>query len=190
MLQGAQTIIDFGVASVGLRLAILSDTHGYLDHRILAVAAHCDAVIHAGDVCGGSILTTLEKSSPRVYAVTGNNDAATRWSNPETGSDILPSAYELTLPGGLLVVEHGDRFGNHPSHEDFQRSWPEARAIVYGHTHRQVVDQSSDPWVMNPGAAGQTRIGDGPSCLVLSISQTGDWSVESMRFDIENSRAA
>ncbi|HHQ69657.1 MAG TPA: metallophosphoesterase, partial [Halothiobacillaceae bacterium] len=54
---------------------------------------------------------------------------------------------------------------------------PEARAIVYGHTHRRVIDQSQIPWVLNPGAAGRIRAIVGPGCLLLN-AQADVWSVE------------
>ena len=56
-----------------------------------------------------------------------------------------------------------------------------ARAVVYGHTHRLLCDQLEEPWVLNPGAAGQVRTFGGPSCLVLHAEPLA-WHVESIRF--------
>ncbi|MDH5767229.1 MAG: metallophosphatase family protein, partial [Gammaproteobacteria bacterium] len=59
-----------------------------------------------------------------------------------------------------------------------------ARAIVYGHTHSMVVDKNESPWVINPGAAGQTRTRGGPSCLVLTANEK-EWDIQMIRFPVE-----
>ncbi|QTR51043.1 metallophosphoesterase family protein [Candidatus Thiothrix anitrata] len=33
-------------------VAIISDTHGHLDPRIIEIIRECDYAIHAGDICG------------------------------------------------------------------------------------------------------------------------------------------
>ncbi len=168
-----------------LRLAILSDTHAHVDPRILAVVAHCDAVIHAGDVCGAHVLEQLTRYAPELHVVAGNNDADTRWRQAGATTDRLPDALHVRLPGGLAVVEHGHRFGNHPDHGELRKAWPEARLVIYGHTHRKVIDQSESPWVVNPGAAGRTRVGEGPSLLVLTIADENDWRIDLRQFEVE-----
>jgi predicted phosphodiesterase len=80
-------------------------------------------------------------------------------------------------------VEHGHTHGHQqPSHESLRKTHPNARVIVYGHTHKQVCDKDETPWVINPGAAGATRTRGGPSCLVLTASDEQEWSIEALRF--------
>ncbi len=181
--DGATARADLQAGADRLKIGVLSDTHGYVDHRIEAVISHCDAVIHAGDVCGDHVLEDLAALCPRVFAVAGNNDAATRWRPNGGPLSRLPEDFRLALPGGELVVEHGHRFGNHPDHQALRDAWPDARLVIYGHTHRQVVDQDAAPWVINPGAAGRTRTGKGPSCIVLTVNDSGEWDLEPMRFE-------
>jgi len=53
---------------------------------------------------------------------------------------------------------------------------------MYGHTHRQVVDSGIEPWVLNPGACGRTRLYDGGSgCLVLEAGEAR-WRVQQWLF--------
>ena len=161
-----------------LRIGVLSDTHGWIDPNIQGILDGADCIVHAGDVMGAPVLRTLEGLTGQLIAVEGNND---RWRGG-LGGDDLPAVAEVMLPGGMLVATHGDQFGATPPHEKLRETWPEARAIVYGHTHRLVCDQESDPWVLNPGAAGRVRVHAGPSCLMLTIDGEG-WTVEAHQFE-------
>lgn len=165
------------------RVAIVSDTHGYLDERIASIVATCDYAVHAGDISSASVLEALKPQHGSVIAVAGNNDQAHMWSATESHIvDDLPDVAELDLPGGKLMVEHGHKHGmSSPSHDSLRSTHPDARVIVYGHTHKLVIDKSASPWVINPGAAGRKRTKGGPSCLVL-IADENQWSVEIQRF--------
>ena len=164
-------------------VALVSDTHGVICPEVLAVVARCDRVVHAGDICGRHILEALHENNEHVTAVAGNNDVPERW--PEEERDVvigLPRIAELELPGGVVAVEHGHEHGwASPDLEGLRSAHPHAKMIVYGHTHHRMVDKSQDPWIVNPGAAGQTRNNGGPSCLVLHASADG-WEIEAFRF--------
>lgn len=166
------------------RIAILSDTHGVLDARIERLSHSCDLAIHGGDVGNADVLARLQPLLGRVYAVRGNNDVAGKW--PERDQDLLghlPEWIELDLPGGTLALIHGHQSGAKGRHARLRRRFPHARAIVYGHSHRLVVDCDTSPWILNPGAAGRTRTYGGSSCLVLTARES-DWMVEVHRFPI------
>lgn len=172
-------VVASGASCRKVRIGVLSDTHGWIDPNIQKTLAGADCIVHAGDVLGISVLQTLEglAGQKQVVAVAGNNDVGGRAAN----GDDLPTVAEVRLPGGILVVTHGDQFGAAPAHESLREAWPDARVIVYGHTHRLVCDQGTLPWVLNPGAAGRTRVHDGPSCLMLTIDGEG-WTVEAHQF--------
>lgn len=167
-----------------LRIAIISDTHAVLDERIADVIKDADIAIHAGDICCGSVLENMHPKMGLVFAVTGNNDHHSVWpSDQKETVEALPDVAEIQLPGGLLVVEHGHTHGHHqPDHASLRKAHPQARIIVYGHTHKQVCDKDKTPWVINPGAAGATRTCGGPSCLILSVSKGSNWTIEALRF--------
>ena len=167
-----------------LTIAIISDTHAVLDEHIADVIKQADIAIHAGDICCGSVLENMHPKMGLVFAVTGNNDHHTVW--PAEHKEIieaLPDVAEIQLPGGLLVVEHGHTHGHHqPDHASLRKTHPQARVIVYGHTHSQVCDKDEEPWVINPGAAGETRTRGGPACLLLTAPQSDEWTIEALRF--------
>ena len=162
-------------------VAIISDTHGHLDERIAALIERCDYAVHAGDILDANVIEAMRPKRHRL-CVAGNNDRPARWPGHQANvCATLPHVAKLGLPGGLLVAEHGDRFGDAPSHAQLRAAHPQARVIVYGHTHRLICDTDQEPWVLNPGAAGRTRNRGGASCLILEAG-VGGWSVQAHRF--------
>lgn len=162
-------------------VGILSDSHGYLDERIKETVNPCDYIVHAGDIFNAHIIEQLQPKK-KLIAVAGNNDYPEAWDAEEVEVvSALPDTSKLELPGGLLIVEHGHRLGNCPDHDQLRWDHAEARVIVYGHTHRRVIDQKAEPWVVNPGASGKVRTHGGPSCLILRTSES-EWSIETVLF--------
>ena len=157
-----------------LKIGILSDTHGAVHPQIVELINDCDFALHAGDIVD---IEVLQKLNPKqeVFAVRGNNDYHITH---------LEDVEVLNLPGGKIVIEHGHRHGHYePCHESLRKSYPDAKAIIYGHTHRQVVDKTKTPWVINPGAAGETRNYDGAKCLMITIDGEKEWDIASHSFD-------
>ena len=175
-----------------LRVAIVSDTHSFVDPRVAETVRSCHRVVHAGDIGDRDIFAALEPMEGEILAVRGNNDTPHQWPR-EHHEALLPLPYEaeLELPGGKLVVLHGDKhFGGHDLHGKLRGLYPDARLIVYGHSHTQVVDQETTPWVVNPGAAGKRLTRGGPKCLVLTASSS-HWKIEKFHFPpLEEARAS
>lgn len=166
-----------------VRVAIVSDTHGVLDARIAEYVSHCDYAVHAGDVGNAAVLAALRPRLGKVFAVRGNNDVAAKWPRADAAILVaLPENSLVELPGGMLAITHGHRAGGaHQRHARLRRQFPEARAVVYGHSHRLLCDQDEAIWVLNPGAAGRSRTFGGPSCLILEAGRRR-WRVEAVRF--------
>jgi len=163
-------------------VGILSDTHGYLDQRIADLIRDCDYAIHAGDIMGAHILEQLHPRNS-VIAVAGNNDYPAMWDKEEAAIvSALPKSTSLELPGGTVNIEHGHRLGGFPEHDQLRWDHSEVKLVVYGHTHKRVIDQQAEPWIVNPGAAGRERTKGGPSCLILSASET-EWTIETVLFE-------
>lgn len=166
-----------------MRIGIVSDTHGVLDPRIQGALVGCEAICHAGDVGSAAVLVALRSLGPRVIAVGGNNDVAGKWEGSERMLEALPDEAELEAPGGRLVVVHGHRvLPASRRHERLRALHPGARAIVYGHSHRRVLDLEPTPWVINPGAAGTARTYGGPSACILT-ARPRRWDVEALVFE-------
>lgn len=153
-----------------LRIGILSDSHGWIHPEIISLMNTCDKIIHAGDIMEED---TLKALTAPLIAVRGNNDEHLAFADIET----------LDLPGGKLVVEHGHQHGwQTPSHDSLRETHIEAKVIVYGHTHKQMIDIETNPWIVNPGASGAVRNRGGSKCLVLTINDTQLWEITPYNF--------
>lgn len=107
-----------------------------------------DAVLHAGDVVTGELLDALRARRP-VHAVLGNNDHGL--------AGTLPDRLVLDLAGVRVALVHdaGPRSGR----ERRMRRWfPDARIVVFGHSHEPVDAEGEDGQrLFNPGSAVQRR---------------------------------
>ena len=162
-------------------VGIISDTHGSIERHILQALERCDVVVHAGDILDPDVLRQITPQSGHVLAVRGNNDTPEQWpAGTRHLLDALPEILQLPLPGGLLVVEHGHRvYPAHERHRKLRLKHPNARAIVYGHTHWRALDQDDPIWVLNPGAAGRVRAHGGAGCLILRAT-ANEWTVNTI----------
>ena len=163
------------------RVAILADTHGFLDPRIADRITECDYALHAGDVGGADVLCALNPRD-RIVAIRGNNDTPAKWADSEWHFlENLPGEARVDLPGGSIVLVHGDdKRSIAERHKALRAAFPDAAAVVYGHSHRLVMDCDETPWILNPGAAGRTRVQGGPSCLLLYCAPEG-WELEAVQ---------
>jgi putative phosphoesterase len=143
-----------------MRVGLISDTHGRLRPEVFDRLHGVERVLHAGDVGSADLLVELEAIAP-VTAVWGNTD----------GFDVrerVDEVAEVELAGRRVVVVHGHRLGS-PTPSRLRTAHPGADVIVYGHTHRPLVDEEGPGLVVNPGAAGAARFGIPPSVGILTL---------------------
>jgi|SRR5437660_6305692 len=144
-----------------MRLGVISDTHNLLRPDVLEAFKEVDHILHGGDVGEWQVMVELAALAP-VTAVYGNTD------EPDVRRR-LPQVARLQLEGFEIVVTHGDQLGR-PTPQGLHEAFPEAEIIVYGHTHRpliELVDRTVT--VMNPGGAGPKRFGLAPSVGIMEL---------------------
>ena len=143
-----------------MRLVVLADTHlrdssaRSLPPEVWAAVDRADGVLHAGDVTGPALLDALEARAP-TWAVLGNNDVGLE--------DRLPVVQELELAGVNVAMVHdsGARSGREAR---MARRFPEARLVVFGHSHDPVDGPGQGgQHLFNPGSPTQRRRQPHPS---------------------------
>ncbi len=125
-----------------------------------------ELILHAGDVGGRSVLDELAAIAP-VRAVYGNTDMA--------GDPFLENALDFEAAGLSIHVSHGHEVGSPTPARLLARY--NADVIVYGHTHKPLIEWFGKRLVVNPGAAGPKRFNLKPSVARLTI-ESGKPDVE------------
>jgi putative phosphoesterase len=129
--------------SDGLRVGLVSDTHGLLRPEARAFLIGCDYIIHGGDVGDPKILDELAAIAPLI-AVRGNNDAAP-WA-------ARLRRTELIRVGSVFVyVIHN------LAELDLDPRAAGVRVIVSGHSHKPSVEERDGIMYVNPGSCGRKR---------------------------------
>jgi uncharacterized protein len=138
-------------------IGLVSDTHGLVRNSVFAALAGVSQILHAGDVGGRDVLQALESIAP-VLAVYGNVD-------PLDG--LLPQEIALDAGGLSIHVSHGHELGSPTPAKLLSRY--SADVLIFGHTHRALVEREGKRLVVNPGAAGPRRFDVKPSVGILRI---------------------
>jgi putative phosphoesterase len=143
-------------------VGLISDTHSLVRPEVFTALAGVELILHAGDVGGQSVLVELEAIAP-VRAVFGNTDAP--------GEPGLKSHLSLKLEGQTIHVSHGHELGSPTPGRLLSRYT--ADVIVYGHTHKPLVERVGRRLVVNPGAAGPRRFNLRPSVARMTVKAGG-----------------
>lgn len=150
----------------GIRIGLLSDTHGFLDERVFEYFADVDEIWHAGDIGPGDIPDRLEKFKP-FKAVWGNiDDPEIRRRYPED---------DIFIREGLKIwMTH---IGGKPPkyNKRVKELMPEYTPgmFICGHSHilKVMPDQYHQLLYINPGAAGRQGFHKVRTLIRFSIEQ-------------------
>jgi putative phosphoesterase len=167
------------------RLGVIADTHcpEFIDRlpaRVFEIFDGVDLILHAGDITAEETLAPLRRLAP-VEAARGDHDG----SLPE-----LELSREIDVEGKRIVIVHGHRshwleepntlmwtlsLGYFRPHRGLPRTlrrrFPNADAIVYGHTHRSKAEIIEGVLLFNPGGVHQWN----PASVSRRLSQSPGW---------------
>lgn len=132
-----------------MRICLISDTHNYLDPKVIRYIQQCDEIWHAGDIGTIAIADQINRIKP-LKAVFGNID----------GNDVrkvYPENLRFMCEGMDVWITH---IGGQPG-----KYFPEIRRtldlkapklFICGHSHilKVMFDKKYQMLYMNPGAAG------------------------------------
>ena len=153
-----------------MRALIVSDTHRHNENLeiVLKKVGHIDMLIHCGDAEGteGHIQQICECP---LYIVSGNNDVFSK----------LPYEINFEIDKYKAFLVHGHTYYDSVG---IERLLDEAKArqadiVIFGHTHRPVIELRDNIMVINPGSISYPRQeGKIPSYVIMEIDKYGDAS--------------
>lgn len=135
------------------QILLLSDTHGYMDERILAYAEKADEIWHAGDIGDLAVTDSLKKVAP-LKGVFGNVDSA------EIRKEFPLHQRFFCEKVDVWLTHIGGYPGKYSPaiREEIRKNPP--KLFICGHSHilKVMNDKNLDLLHMNPGAAGNYGI--------------------------------
>ncbi len=126
-----------------MKIGVIADTHGLLRPEVLPAFAGVEHILHAGDVGSVAVLDGLRAIAP-VTAIRGNID--------RTGACAeLPAEEYITLGGVNIYMLHDVHTLS------LEPGAAGVGVVVYGHSHKPLLEQRRGVLFFNPGAAGTRR---------------------------------
>ena len=126
-----------------MRVGVISDTHGLLRPEALQALEGAEHILHAGDVGDPSILAALRAIAP-VTAIRGNIDEGGACGH-------LP-------PTDLVELSNRNIFMLHDVKKlDLNPEAAGIAAVVFGHSHKPLIEWRRGVLFLNPGSAGPRR---------------------------------
>lgn len=132
------------------KILLLSDTHSYIDERILAYAQQADEVWHCGDFGSMEVIDALQGAKP-LRGVYGNiDDAKIRKEFPE----VLRFQCEEVE---VVMIHIGGYPNQYTSLAKAEIEKKTPKIFISGHSHilKVMHDKKRGILHLNPGAAGK-----------------------------------
>jgi len=108
-----------------------------------------DLIVHLGDFSEREVLDSLESLGPPVAAVHGNVDSAELCS--QLPDELLVEAFGHRI---ALVHDAGPAAGRIGR---MRRRFPDAEAVLFGHSHLPLVEREGGFAIFNPGSPTERR---------------------------------
>jgi uncharacterized protein len=126
-----------------MRIGVISDTHGLLRPEALTALQGAEHILHAGDVGDPAILDTLRTIAP-VTAIRGNIDEGGPCGH-------LPPTELVELNDRYIYMLHDLK------KLDVNPGAAEISTVVFGHSHKPLIEHRRGVLFLNPGSAGPRR---------------------------------
>jgi putative phosphoesterase len=131
--------------------AVIADTHiprraRTLPENLLPHLKRANLILHAGDLMDPALLSEMAAYAP-VRAVKGNLDP------PELK---LPEVLQFEFGGVRIAMIH-DSGRKKGRHSRMKRRFPEARVVIFGHSHIPWLEDAEGLLLLNPGSPTDRR---------------------------------
>lgn len=151
-----------------MKILIVSDTHRKHENLkvVLERVQPIDLLIHLGDAEGEEDYIAELAGCP-MEIVAGNNDFFSS----------LPREKELEIGRYHVLITHGHYYYVNAGIADIEKEASARRfdIVMFGHTHRPVIDYAKDIIALNPGSLSYPRQeGKRPSYIVMDIDRKGE----------------
>ncbi len=133
-------------------IGVISDTHALLRPEAIEALQGSELILHAGDIGDIAVIETLQNIAP-VCAVRGNVDTQ-RWATS------FPATQFIEYEGHALYMLHNI------GELDIAPSAAGVSVVIYGHSHRPLIEHQEGVTFFNPGSAGPRR-----SALPVSVGR-------------------
>ena len=150
-----------------MRILVISDTHGNCDrvyevYKKLVSEAPVDIIVHCGDYASDA-MEIQARLGIHVAWVKGNCDG----SASSDDFEIIETEY------GKLLLTHG-----HMEQVDYKLTSlmykaleNDCKAVLFGHTHRALIDEAGGIKFVNPGSLTNPRDGSDGSYAIVTTSE-------------------
>ena len=160
-------------------IAIVADTHlprgsRAMPSRCLERLAAADLIVHAGDFVASAVLGQLEALGPPVAAVHGNLDEHALRSR-------LPGEQVVEVDGARLGLIH-DAGPARGRRARLRRRFPDADAVVFGHSHIPLHEREGGFQIFNPGSPTERRRAPRHTMGIASV-RDGEITFEHLALD-------
>ena len=130
---------------------VLADTHiprraHALPGGLVPHLEKADLILHAGDLIVPAVLDELASYAP-VHAVKGNVDPP---------GVALPETLQFDFGGAKIAMIH-DSGRKEGRRKRLQKRFPEARVVVFGHSHVPILEDEDGLLLLNPGSPTDKR---------------------------------
>lgn len=132
------------------KILLLSDSHSYIDDRILDYASQADEIWHCGDFGNPEVIEKLEKITT-LRGVYGNVDG-------EKVRKIFPEVSRFTIENvEVLMIHIGGYPGKYSPLTKKEIAEKAPNLFISGHSHilKAMYDQKNNLLHLNPGACGK-----------------------------------
>ena len=151
-----------------MKIALISDTHGYIDGVVKALkkVEGIESIIHLGDYVEDSVKIGEILDLP-VTVVRGNCDAFSDKYKSYPKEDILE------INNFKIFLTHGDNYGIKMGIERLYYRAKElgANAVFFGHSHIPMSTRYDDILFLNPGSPSMPRGGAPKTFSIVEIDK-------------------